>query len=315
MTTSSPKIRLGTRGSPLALAQAHMTRAALVAAHGWAEDDVEIVTITTDGDTIQDRPLAEIGGKALWTKTLDRALLEGRIDASVHSMKDVETVRPEGIALVAMLERADVRDRLIGADTIAALPQSAIIGTASPRRAAQLRRLRPDLRIVSFRGNVATRIMRVENGEADATMLAAAGLDRLGHATVGAAVDIDTMLPAVAQGAVGIECRSDDAATQAYLAAIDHRPTHVCVAAERALLLALGGSCHSPVGVLARLESDGGGGDLIHLRAEILTEDGSEHRGGAKRFAVEDGEAPGRLAAELVYGASPGLAALFSCGS
>lgn len=315
MTTSSPKIRLGTRGSPLALAQAHMTRAALVAAHGWAEDDVEIVTITTDGDTIQDRPLAEIGGKALWTKTLDRALLEGRTDASVHSMKDVETVRPEGIALVAMLERADVRDRLIGADTIAALPQSAIIGTASPRRAAQLRRLRPDLRIVSFRGNVATRIMRVENGEADATMLAAAGLDRLGHPNVGAAVDIDMMLPAVAQGAVGIECRNDDAATRAYLAAIDHQPTHVCVAAERALLLALGGSCHSPVGVLARLESDGGGGDLVHLRAEILTEDGSEHRGGAKRFAVDDAEAPGRLAEELIDGASPGLAALFSCGS
>ena len=287
-----------------------MTRAALIAMHGWTEDDVEIVTITTDGDVIQDRPLAEIGGKALWTKTLDRALIEGRTDASVHSMKDVETVRPEGIALTAILGRADVRDRLIGADSIAALRQGAIIGTASPRRAAQLRRLRPDLKIVSFRGNVATRITRVENGEADATMLAAAGLDRLGHPGVGAAVDIDTMLPAVAQGAVGIECRSNDSATQRYLAAIDHAPTHICIAAERALLLALGGSCHSPVGVLARLE-----GDLVHLRAEILTEDGSEHRGGSKRFAVEDADAPARLAAELIGEASPRLAALFSCGS
>jgi hydroxymethylbilane synthase len=310
MTASFPKIRLGTRGSPLALAQAHMTRAALVAAHGWTDNDVEIVTITTDGDVIQDRPLAELGGKALWTKTLDRVLIEGRTDASVHSMKDVETIRPDGIALVAMLERADVRDRLIGAESIDALRQGAIIGTASPRRAAQLRRLRPDLKIVSFRGNVATRIKRVENGEADATMLAAAGLDRLGHPNVGAAVDIDAMLPAVAQGAVGIECRADDDVTRGFLAAIDHGATHACVAAERALLAALGGSCHSPVGVLARLD-----GAAIHLRAEILTEDGAEHRGGALHFAPDDADAPARLAADLLRGASPGLAALFSCES
>jgi hydroxymethylbilane synthase len=287
-----------------------MTRAALVAAHGWTEDDVEIVTITTDGDVIQDRPLAELGGKALWTKTLDRALIEGRTDASVHSMKDVETTRPEGIALVAMLERADVRDRLIGADSIDALRQGAIIGTASPRRAAQLRRLRPDLKIVSFRGNVATRITRVENGEADATMLAAAGLDRLGHPGIGAAVDINAMLPAVAQGAVGLECRADDAATRSYLTAIDHAATHACVAAERALLAALGGSCHSPVGVLARFD-----GPSIRLRAEILTEDGAEHRAGDLRFAAGDADAPTRLAKILLSGASPGLAALFSCES
>ncbi len=287
-----------------------MTRAALVAAHGWSEDDVEIVTITTDGDVIQDRPLAELGGKALWTKTLDRALVEGRTDASVHSMKDVETIRPEGIALVAMLERADVRDRLIGAASIEALRPGAIVGTASPRRAAQLRRMRPDLKIVSFRGNVATRIKRVENGEADATMLAAAGLDRLGHPQVGAAVDIDAMLPAVAQGAVGIECRADDSVTRNYLGAIDHAETHACVAMERALLAALGGSCHSPVGVLARLE-----GDRVHLRAEILTEDGTEHRAGDLRFAVGETDAPARLAAFLLDSASPGLAALFSCES
>jgi hydroxymethylbilane synthase len=285
-----------------------MTRAALVAAHGWTDDDVEIVTITTDGDVIQDRPLAELGGKALWTKTLDRALIEGRTDASVHSMKDVETIRPEGIALVAMLERADVRDRLIGAASIDALRQGAIIGTASPRRAAQLRRLRSDLKIVSFRGNVATRITRVENGEADATMLAAAGLDRLGHPGVGAAVDIDAMLPAVAQGAVGLECRADDTVTREYLTAIDHAATHACVAAERALLAALGGSCHSPVGVLARLD-----GDAIYLRAEILTEDGAEHRAGDLRFPTGDTDAPARLAKTLMSGASPGLAALFTC--
>lgn len=310
MTASSPKIRLGTRGSPLALAQAHMTRAALIAAHGWAADEVEIVAITTDGDVIQDRPLAEIGGKALWTKTLDRALMEGRTDASVHSMKDVETIRPEGIALVAMLERADVRDRLIGAVSVAALPEGAVVGTASPRRAAQLRRLRPDLKIVSFRGNVATRIARVENGEAHATMLAAAGLDRLGHPDVGVPLDIEAMLPAVAQGAVGLECRAHDAETRRFLTAIDDTKTHRCVAAERAFLAALGGGCHSPVGVLARLEDD-----VVHLRAEILTEDGTQHRRGEVRFVPTDKDAPRRLATELLVGASPALAALFSCES
>ena len=310
MTASPPHIRLGTRGSPLALTQARMTRDALIAAHGWGEDAVEIVTITTDGDRIQDRPLAEIGGKALWTKTLDRALMEGRTDASVHSMKDVETMRPDGIALVAMLERADVRDRLIGATGIDSLPQGAVIGTASPRRAAQLLRLRPDLKIVSFRGNVATRIARVENGEADATMLAAAGLDRLGHPEIGVAIDPDTMLPAVAQGAVGIECRSNDAATAALLVAINHHPTHVCVAAERALLAALGGGCHSPVGVLAELDNG-----MIYLRAEILTENGDAHRTGEARFAPDDVDAPARLARALMDGAPPSIAALFSCAS
>ncbi len=310
MLATSPHIRLGTRGSPLALAQAHMTRAALCAAHGWGEDSVEIVVITTDGDRIQDRPLAEIGGKALWTKTLDRALIEGRTDASVHSMKDVETLRPPAIALVAMLERADVRDRLIGASDVGALPHGARVGTASPRRAAQLLRRRPDLTIVPFRGNVATRMLRVEQGEAHATLLAAAGLDRLGHADVGSAIDVETMLPAVAQGAVGIECRVDDAATRALLTPISHARTFTCVAAERGLLLALGGSCHSPIGVLAVLEEA-----QIHLRAEILSEDGRAHRGGEARFDPDDVEAPARLALGLVADAPPALAALFSCAS
>ena len=287
-----------------------MTRAALVAAHGWAVDDVAIVVISTEGDRVQDRPLAEIGGKALWTKTLDRALIEGRTDASVHSMKDVETIRPDTLTLAAMLERADVRDRLIGVTGIADLPHGARVGTASPRRAAQLLRRRPDLVIVPFRGNVATRMARVEQGEAEATMLAAAGLDRLGLLDVGTAVDVETMLPAVAQGAVGIECRASDDATRALIAAISDDDTFACVAAERALLLALGGSCHSPIGVLA--VSDGG---RIRLRAEILSEDGREQRGGEATFDVGDADAPARLALALVADAPPALAALFQCAS
>ena len=310
MASTSPHIRLGTRGSPLALAQAHMTRAALIAAHGWTDDAVEIVTIATEGDIVQDRPLAEIGGKALWTKTLDRALIEGRTDASVHSMKDVETIRPDGIVLAAMLPRADVRDRLIGVASLSNLPHGARVGTASPRRAAQLLRRRPDLKIVPFRGNVATRIARVEQGEAEATMLAAAGLDRLGHPDVGAAVDIDVMLPAVAQGAVGIECRAGDDATRALIAAIGDARTFACVAAERGFLLALGGSCHSPVGVLAVYD-----GEHIRLRAEILSEDGREQRDGEATFDPSDSEAPARLALALVADAPPALAALFACAS
>ena len=198
-------LRLGTRGSPLALAQARMVANAIAAAHGPAAPPIEIVPIRTSGDRIQDRPLAEVGGKALWTKELDRALLDGEIDFAVHSMKDVETIRPPAIGLAAMLPRADVRDRLIGADSVAALPAGAVVGTSAPRRAAQLRRLRPDLRIVLFRGNVATRLAKLAAGEAQATLLAAAGLDRLGQGDVGATVPVETMLPAASQGAVGIE--------------------------------------------------------------------------------------------------------------
>jgi len=179
---ANPILCLGTRGSPLALVQAHMVQAALCAAHGWAEDDVMIVPIRTTGDRVQDRALAEIGGKALWTKELDRALLDGEIDCAVHSMKDVETIRPDVIQIAAMLPRADVRDRLIGAASIEALPQGARVGTSSPRRAAQLCRLRPDLQPMLFRGNVDTRLAKLAAGEVDATLLAAAGLDRLGRA-------------------------------------------------------------------------------------------------------------------------------------
>ncbi|NCA01763.1 MAG: hydroxymethylbilane synthase, partial [Sphingomonadaceae bacterium] len=218
-------LKLGTRASPLALAQAYLVRAALLAAHGWDETRVEVVPMTASGDRILDRPLAEVGGKALWTKELDRALMDGSVDFAVHSMKDVETLRPADLSIVAMLPRADVRDRLIGAPSIADLPQGARIGTSSPRRAAQLRRLRPDLQIVLFRGNVATRLAKLDAGEADATLLAAAGLDRLGLGDIGSAIDETEMLPAPAQGAIGIECLSDNAPVHALLAAVNHAET------------------------------------------------------------------------------------------
>jgi hydroxymethylbilane synthase len=267
-----PSFRLGSRGSPLALTQAGLVRDALVAAHQVAHQDIEIVVIRTTGDKVQDRPLAEIGGKALWTKELDRALLAGEIDAAVHSMKDVETIRPEMIAIAAMLPRADVRDRLVGADSFEALPEGAVIGTSSPRRAAQVRKLRPDLQTVFFRGNVDTRLAKLAAGEADATLLAAAGLERLRRQDVGTPIPLNVMLPAPAQGAVGVECRADDSHARALLAAIDDAQTHACILAERALLAALDASCHSPVAALATIE-----GAILTLRAELLAEDGSAH--------------------------------------
>ena len=300
-------LRLGTRGSPLALVQANMVAGALRATHGWGEAAIDIVTVKTDGDRIQDRPLADIGGKALWTKELDRALEEGVIDFAVHSMKDVETIRPEEIIIAAMLPRADVRDRLIGAESIAALGQGAVVGTSSPRRAAQVLRLRPDLEITLFRGNVATRIAKLEAGEADATLLAAAGLDRLGQGGIGRPVPLDTMLPAPAQGAVGVETLAANTHIRQLLAAIDDRDTSDCVRAERALLLGLEAGCHSPVAALAVIEND-----AIFLRAEILTGDGREHAGGQAGFPRGGEAAAHALAQELLGRASPALRALFS---
>ncbi|UUL81992.1 hydroxymethylbilane synthase [Sphingomonas qomolangmaensis] len=267
--------RIGTRGSPLALTQANMVRALLAAAHDRDPLDFEIVPIRTTGDRVQDRPLAEIGGKALWTKELDRALLDGEIDCAVHSLKDVETIRPDAIALRAILPRADVRDRLVGAASIDDLPHGARIGTSSPRRAAQMRKLRPDLVIVPFRGNVDTRIGKLAADEADATLLAAAGLERLGRDDVGVAIPLDQMLPAPSQGAIGIEVRAADADAIATVAAIDDPDTHACVMVERALLAALQADCHSPVAALARIE-----GGRITLSAELLSEDGGAHVAG-----------------------------------
>lgn len=299
-------LRLGTRGSPLALVQAHLVANALRAAHGWNEGAIDIVTVRTDGDRIQDRPLAEIGGKALWTKELDRALGEGVIDFAVHSMKDVETIRPEEIVIAAMLPRADVRDRLIGAESVAALPEGGKVGTSSPRRAAQLLRLRPDLSIILFRGNVATRIARLEAGEADATLLAAAGLIRLGEMSVGHDIPLETMLPAPAQGAVGVETLAGNSHMRALLAAIDHAETSDCIRAERAVLLGLNASCHSPVAALARID-----GAEILLSAEILTKDGREHVAGEIRLARGDERAATALGRDLLERASPALRALF----
>jgi len=299
-------LTIGTRGSPLALVQAHMVAAALEEAHGWPSSTVIILPVRTSGDRIQDRPLAEVGGKALWTKELDLALLAGETDCSVHSMKDVESERPETLRIAAMLERADVRDRLIGAGSIAALPQGAIVGTSSPRRAAQLRQLRPDIRTVSIRGNVDTRLAKLDSGDVNATLLAAAGLDRLEREGVGVAVDPSEMLPAPAQGAIGIECRADDATTAALLRAIDHRATHQAVLAERSFCRALGGTCHSPVAAYARIE-----GGEISFACEILSEDGSERIAESMRFPAGDLETPAALALAMLAKAPASIRSLF----
>jgi hydroxymethylbilane synthase len=295
-------LKLGTRGSPLALTQAHMVKDALFAAHGIA---CEIHVIKTTGDRVQDRALAEIGGKALWTKELDRALLDGEIDIAVHSMKDVETIRPDTIVIAAMLERADVRDRLVGADSLAAIRQSGVVGSSSPRRRAQVLRARPDLSVVLFRGNIDTRLAKLAAGEADATLLAAAGLIRLGRDDVGAAVALDEMLPAPAQGAVGIECRADDAMTRGLIGKIDHADTSRAVRCERALLAALEATCHSPVAALATIA-----GDMVTLRAELFSEDGKEHV--AADASGPDGASLARdLARALLDRAPPPVRAAF----
>jgi hydroxymethylbilane synthase len=291
-------LKLGTRGSPLALIQANMVKDAIAAAHGIA---CEIVVIRTTGDRVQDRALAEIGGKALWTKELDRALLASDIDLAVHSMKDVETIRPAQITIAAMLERADVRDRLVGADNLAAIREGGVVGTSSPRRNAQVRRARPDVSVVLFRGNVDTRLAKLAAGEADATLLAAAGLERLARGDVGTPIAIEDMLPAPAQGAVGIECRTADRATLDLLAAIDHAETSRAVRCERALLAALDATCHSPVAALATID-----GDTITLRAELFSENGAEHI--AADASGPDGDALARdLAAALLERAPPSV--------
>ena len=297
-------MRLGTRGSPLALAQARMVAAALEQAHGWPIGTVIIQTVRTSGDRIQDRPLADIGGKALWTKELDIALLAGETDFSVHSMKDVESDRPEALVIAAMLERADVRDRLIGAGSIDELGDQARIGTSSPRRKAQLLNRRPDLRIEPIRGNVETRLNKIAAGQVDASLLAAAGLDRLGI-EAGSPVPIDLMLPAPGQAAIGIECRADDDEVRALLAAIDHQPTHRAVAMERAFARALGGSCHSPVAALGRDE-----GDAVELRVELLSEDGRERIADARTVASEMDAAA--FALELLDTAPDSIRMLFT---
>ncbi|WP_341631394.1 hydroxymethylbilane synthase [Sphingomonas agri] len=263
-------LRLGTRGSPLALAQARKVAAAIETAQRWPDGWVQIVEIKTTGDKVPGKPLAEIGGKAVWTKELDRALMDGEVDFCVHSMKDVESVRPEGIHIAAVRPRGDVRDRIIGADSIDKLKAGARVGTSSPRRAAQLRRLRPDIEIVPLRGNVETRLMKVELGEIDATLLSAAGLKRL-EIGAGTAIPTEVLLPAPGQAVIGMECRTNDTRTQSVLTSVNNDITYNCVMAERAFTRALGASCHSPVAAFCAFED----GDL-RLRAQLYSEDGSE---------------------------------------
>ena len=268
--TRSETLKLGTRGSPLALAQAEMVRAALAASgHG-----AEILPISTTGDRITDRPLAEAGGKGLFTKEIDTALLSGAIDLAVHSAKDLPTELPDGIVIAACLPRADFRDAFLSprAPTLADLPRGAILGTASLRRGALALRLRPDLKVVPMRGNVGTRLGKLAAGEADATLLAMAGLTRLGISDRATSVlAVDDWLPAPGQGIVAITARLEDRPTLDLLLGINHAPTTDALFCERAFLRVLDGSCRTPIGGLAELD-----GDRIRFRGIIVKPDGSE---------------------------------------
>src|SRR5476649_186736 len=305
---ASPLLRIGTRGSKLELTQTGLVRDALALAvpELGRPSAIEIVVIKTTGDAIQDRPLSEAGGKGLFVKEIEEALLAGRIDAAVHSMKDMPTAQPDGLAISAFLPREDARDVLIAGDVqrIADLKRGAIVGTAALRRKAQLLHRRPDLQIVNFRGNVDTRLAKREAGQVDATVLALAGLKRLGLAHVGSAIPEDEMLPAVGQGAVCIECRANDANTRAWLSEIDHAPTAICVAAEHAMLAILDGSCRTPIAGHAILEAGGS----VYLRGLIARPDGSELIAVERRVLASDAPTLGRDAGEeLKHRGGPGF--------
>ncbi len=283
-------IRIGTRGSALALAQAHEVRRRLMAAHGLPETAFDIVIIKTTGDMILDRPLAEVGGKGLFTKEIEEALFDNSIDLAVHSMKDMQTALPPGLTIGATLPREDVRDAFISLKhkSFDELPQGAVVGTSSLRRQAQIKRIRPDLQIVGFRGNVQTRLTKLRDEVAEATFLACAGLRRLGLADhITAPVPTERMLPAVAQGAIGIEIRVDDEDTTALIAPLDHQETSLCVTAERAFLGTLEGSCRTPIAGLARLEAG-----TLTFKGETLSPDGRRH-------VVSSKTGPASSAAEL----------------
>lgn len=298
-------LRIGTRGSPLALAQTHMVRALLAKAHGVAEDHFAIEIIKTTGDQIQDRPLSESGGKGLFTKELDIALIAGDIDFAVHSSKDLPTHLPAEIVIAGYLPREDVRDAWIGRNgaTIETLPAGAVVGTASLRRAAQVKRRRPDLQTTLLRGNVHTRLGKVESGEVDATLLALAGLKRLGladHAT--ALLPVEDFPPAVGQGAIGITARAKDPDTRAALAPILDEATALALAAERAFLAALDGSCRTPIAGHATVAN----GEL-HFHGEVLKADGSEvftarRKGRAIDAAMIGADAGNEIVLKLPHG-------------
>ncbi len=298
--------KIGTRGSILALWQAHEVRRSLMAAFTLPEEAFAIVVIKVMGDQIQDRALKDIGGKGLFTREIEEALLDGGIDIAVHSTKDMPTQQPDGLVLDCYLPREDVRDAFVspGVASLGALPQGAVVGSSSLRRRAQLAHRRPDLQLIEFRGNVQTRMKKLEDGVAQATFLAMAGLNRLGLAHMArGAIEVSEMLPAVAQGAIGIERRISDARAEAMLAAIHHGPTGTRLAAERAFLARLDGSCETPIAGLAVIE-----GDQLWLRGEILRPDGSEVIAGELRGPTTDAAALGHnLGAELLGRAPPGF--------
>jgi len=297
-------IRIGTRGSNLALKQVYELRERLCAAHGMSEDDFDVVIIKTSGDMIQDKALREFGGKGLFTKEIEDALIAGDIDMAVHSMKDVPTVEPDPLEIVCMMPREDVRDAFISLKVaqLSDLPEGAVVGTSSLRRQAQVKALRPDIEVITYRGNVETRLRKLEEEVADATLLAVAGLQRLGHADkITAPVSPDEMLPAIAQGAIGIQIRKSDDERRALLAAIHDTPTYVRVTAERAFLAELDGSCRTPIAGLAELD-----GDSMAFRGQILLPDGSEAHATARSGLASDAAAMGRDAAqELLRRAGP----------
>ena len=302
-TPASP-FNIGTRGSPLALAQAHETRARLMSAFDLPEEAFAICVIKVTGDAIQDRPLKEIGGKGLFTREIEEALLDGSIDIAVHSMKDMPVEQPGGLLLDTYLPREDVRDAFVSlsAKGLDDLAQGATVGTSSLRRRSQLLAKRPDLNIVEFRGNVQTRLKKLGDGVAEATFLAMAGLNRLNMTDVPrTAVAPEDMLPAVAQGAIGIEQRGDDSRAAMMLEAIHDGPTGQRLAAERTFLAHLDGSCETPIGGLAELD-----GGSLRLRGEILRTDGTQVFADDMAGAIEDGAEMGRaMAAKLLAQAGP----------
>jgi hydroxymethylbilane synthase len=302
------RIRIGTRGSPLALAQAHEVRDRLNNAHGFREGAVTIAVIKTTGDQVLDRPLSEIGGKGLFTKEIEEALLANEIDVAVHSMKDMQTALPEGLAIGAVLPREDPRDAFISLKhaNLDAMPSGAVVGTSSLRRKSQLLSKRPDLRVVDFRGNVQTRLRKLNDGVADATFLALAGLKRLGleqHVT--AVMAINDMLPAVAQAAIGLEIRDGDQKTAALIAPLNDSRTALAVTAERAFLARLEGSCRTPIAGQATID-----GDSLSFVGQVLSPDGKQQYDISRSGPANDAEAIGLAAAdEVLKNADPAILA------
>jgi hydroxymethylbilane synthase len=301
---SAPFLRIGTRGSMLALAQARLTQRLLAEAHGVALERIEIRVITTSGDKLTDRPLSEAGGKGLFSREIEAALAAGEVDLGVHSSKDLASSLPDGMVLAAFLEREDVRDAFVSLKYpgVAELPQGAKLGSSSIRRAAQMLRVRPDLQVVQFRGNVDTRLSKLEAGVADATLLAVAGLNRLGKQDkITAYLDPMDFLPAPAQGAIGIEVREADARTADLVGVLNHAPTATAIAGERALLATLDGSCRTPIGAFTELN-----GVSCRLTAEILSPDGREfYRGSVDGAAADAAKLGTQLGATLLEQAGP----------